>query len=181
MKKNVSDQLDESFKNVQFIIILIATILSFILYLVFNNLDFFFYIFLAGLALIMLYIIGFFRGLRLRNHVSDVKNGQRKYQPYIIDKARFIEECKTGLLYSMIEVDNNVYGIEVQLDEINSENYDKFTCYIDKTEIVGLDNFLNHKLNGAHSLNDLDSVKFLDYANGDPKKYFEDRTIKNRF
>lgn len=176
MKKNLEKQFKESFINVQFIVIFIGTVLSIIFYFV-ANLDFLLIFFFLGLFLIVFYVIGFCKCVKMRNHADDIRNGNLKYKPYIIDKESFIFECKNGLIYSLIRINNVIYEIETQLDVINSTNYDRFICYVDENEIKGIDNFLNYKFDGVHSFNDLDTIEFLEYNNNDPKRYFVDKII----
>lgn len=90
--------------------------------------------------------MGYFRGVKLRNNIDNVKNGNIKYEPYTIDKTV-------------------------------SNNYDKFICYINETEIIGLDNFLNYKYDGVHCLDELNSIEFLEYNSNDPRLYFEEHKI----
>ncbi|MBP5647768.1 hypothetical protein J6X04_00535 [Candidatus Saccharibacteria bacterium] len=113
----------------------------------------------------------------MQKHADDVRSGKNKYEPYTIDKKAFVEECKNGLMYSLIKIDDNVYEIETQLDKANSTDYDEFVCYINNEEIIGVDAFLNYKFDGVRSFSDLDTIEFLEYNNDEPKKYFVDRKI----
>ena len=176
MTDNVKEKFKESFISVQFIIIFVVTILSIIFYFVLN-LEFLLYLFLFGLLLIILFVIGFVRNVKMQKHADDVRSGKNKYEPYTIDKKAFVEECKNGLMYSLIKIDDNVYEIETQLDKANSTDYDEFVCYINNEEITGVDAFLNYKFDGVRSFNDLDTIEFLEYNNDEPKKYFVDRKI----
>jgi ABC-type multidrug transport system fused ATPase/permease subunit len=176
MTSNVKEKFKESFVNVQFAIVLTVTILSIILYFVFN-LEFLLYLFLFGLFLIILFVIGFLRNVKMQKHADDVRSGKNRYEPYTIDKETFVEECKNGLMYSLIRIDDNIYEVEAQLDRVNSTNYDNFVCYINNEEIVGVDAFLNYKFDGVRSFNDLDAIEFLEYNNNEPKKYFVDKKI----
>ncbi len=176
MDKNIKDQLKESFFNIQFIMIFIITIVFIILY-VFLEYSFLLYFIMFGLILVLLYIIGFFRGIKMRKHVALSRSGELKYEPYSIDRNRFIDECKIGLMYSLIRINGQIYEVETQLDKINSTNYNDFICYINDNEIKGVDNFLSFKFDGMHSFNDLDYIEFLEYNSSDPKKYFVDNII----
>lgn len=183
MKENIKKQFKESFFNVKFLIILLALIGALLwlftkgktatehdITLVSRT--------LAWILLVMiLYIISFFRSLKLRNNANRVRSGNFKYQPYTIDKAKFIEECKMGLMYSIVRIDGKIYEIETQIDKINSPKYDKYICYINETEIIGLDNFLNYKYDGTHCLNELNHIDFLEYNETDPRVYFEEHTL----
>ena len=172
MKKNTEIQYKESFVNIQFIIIFIVTILSAILYFVFH-LAFSLYVFLIGLWFIVAFIIRFFSEVKRRNYIDKVRGGTLKYEPYIVDKKTFLEECKYGLGYSLIRINNTIYEIGVDVPSINStSNY--YECYINETEIIGLDNFLHYKIDGVHSFLDLDSIEFLEYNHEDPRRCFED-------
>ncbi len=171
MKKYIKVQFRESFINVQFFVILIATILCIILDLIFDY-RFLFNLTLLGLFFIVLYIIGFFRSIRMRSYVDKVRSGTLKYEPYTIDKQRFIEECREGLLYSLVRINNVIYEVEALDDRTNDPA--QFICYINDNEIIGVDNFLNYKFDGVHSFNDLDTIEFLEYNHLDPKKYFVD-------
>ena len=90
---------------------------------------------------------------------------------------QFIEECKMGLMYSLVKINNEIYELETQPDEVNSKKFDNFICYINEKEIKGVDNFLNYKFDNVHSLKDLKEISFLEYNNADPKKYFVEKTI----
>ena len=46
-----------------------------------------------------------------------------------MNKKEFLEECKMGLMYSIVKIDGNIYTLETQLDNVNSKKYDKFICY----------------------------------------------------
>ena len=174
MDNNIKKRIKESFMSVQFIIIAVITIASIVLYFT-TDMNYLLYVIICGVGLIILYIIGFFRNIAMDKHALKIKEGNVKYNPYVVDKTTFINECKNGLMYSIIRVNNNIYEIEVQID--NSDNYDQFICYINDNEIIGLDNFLNFKLDNNYSLNDLNSIEFLEYNNTDPKKYFVDKII----
>ena len=176
MSKSVKDCVKESFMNGQFIAIAIATVVLFFLYMAFKT-DLLLYLFLTGTLFIALYIIGFFNNVSSVKSVENAKEGSLKYEPYIVDKETFIEDCKSGLMYSLVRINNNIYGIETQLDKISSINYDKFICYINDEEITGLDNFLNYKFDGTHSFNDLHNIEFLEYNHNDPKEHFENNAI----
>ena len=110
-------------------------------------------------------------------NLDEIKKGKIKYPPYVIDKDRFIEECKSGLIYSIVRINGEIYELEVQLDNLSSKKYDRFICYINNTKIIGLDNFLNYKYDGVHIINDLKHIEFLEYNNENPKRYFGDKII----
>ncbi len=176
MKKYVKSQLKESFLNIQFIIIFIVLIISLIISIS-NKSEFFIYLFLGCTFLVILFIIGFFRRIKMRKNLGEVKNGKLKYEPYTININQFIEECKMGLMYSLVKINNEIYELETQPDEVNSKKFDNFICYINEKEIKGVDNFLNYKFDNVHSLKDLKEISFLEYNNADPKKYFVEKTI----
>lgn len=176
MKHHFKEQVKESFMNFQFLIIVLGTIISLIFGIIFTS-EILLYIAAIGILLILLYLIGFCSGLIRRKNVAKVRNGQIKYEPYTIDIKQFIEECQFGLFYSIIRINNQIYEVETQPDKVNSTNYDHFTCYINDQEIIGLDNFLNYKFDGLHSLKELDTIEFLEYNAADPRRYFIDHTI----
>lgn len=157
--------------NGQFMAIFGFTILNILLY-IFLHVNLFLYLFFLDLFLVILYVIGYFHNVMIAKHANDVRNGDIEYSPYIIDKERFIEECRSGLLYSLVRIDGNIYEIEVQLDKVNSTNYDEFVCYINDNEIIGVDNFLSYKYDDIHSFNDLEDIEFLEYNHVEPSKYF---------
>lgn len=110
-------------------------------------------------------------------NLDEIKKGKLKYTPYVIDKEKFIRECKSGLIYSIVRINGEIYELEVQLDNISSKKYDNFICYLNNIKIIGLDNFLNYKYDGVHTLNELKHIEFLEYNNDNPKKYFDDKIV----
>lgn len=132
---------------------------------------------LFGIMGVSMYMWSYYVTIKEHKNVKKIKNGKIKYPSYIVDKKEFLEECKMGLMYSIVKIDGNIYTLETQLDNVNSKKYDKFICYINDIEIKGLDNFLNYKFDGKKSLNDLKKFEFLEYNNADPKKYFVDRIL----
>lgn len=111
------------------------------------------------------------------NKLEEIKKGNQKYESYFLNNEDFIKECKTGLFYSIVRIKGEIYELEVQLDEVCSEDYDNFICYINDTEIKGLNNFLNYDLGNNTYLKDLTTIEFIEYNNTDPKKYFVDGII----
>ena len=183
MKKNIKEQFKESFLNIRFLIIFLALIGT-LLWLFTkgktatdHDLTLGSRIFTGIISIIIVYIIGFFRSLKLRNNADNVRSGKIKYKPYMIDKARFIEECKSGLIYSIVRIDGKIYELETQINKVKSPNFDKFICYINETQIIGLDNFLNYKYDGTHCLNELNNIEFLEFNETDPIVYFEDHKL----
>lgn len=131
-------------------------------------------VFSFSIFITILYTIYYIKITIHKKNVNRIKEGSLKYTPYTIDKTKFIEECKTGLIYSIVRIDNKIYELEVQPE---NKEYDKYVCYINNKEIVGLDNFLNYKYDGIHCLNDLKHIEFLEYNETDPRKYFIDHII----
>ena len=111
------------------------------------------------------------------NKLEEIKKGNQKYESYFLNNEDFLKECKTGLFYSIVRIKGEIYELEVQLDEVCSEDYDNFICYINDTEIKGLNNFLNYDLGNNTYLKDLNTIEFIEYNNTDPKKYFVDGII----
>ena len=176
MTSFVKEKFKESFINIQFIAIFLGTIASIILYFFFTS-EILLSIFLLGLFLTILFVVGFVKNIKSQKHTDSVRNGERKFESCFVDKNVFVNECRNGLLRSLIKIGDGVYEVETQLDDINSTNYDKFVCYFNDQEIVGVDAFLNYKFDGVHSLNDLNVIEFLEYDGGDPKKYFGNSNI----
>ena len=161
-------------------ITIIVTIVSLILYLTVKNeyvVDAMRSVFWLSLYISGIYILSTTILLEEKNNIKNVKNGIIKYAPYMVNKNEFIDECKTGLLHSIVRIDGKIYELEVQLNEKNVKKYDKFICYINDNEIIGLDKFLNFKYDGVHCLNELDKIEFLEYNENDPREYFINRVL----
>lgn len=157
-----------------------VTIVSLILYLTIKNeyvVDAMRSVFWLSLYISGIYIFSTIILLEEKNNIKNVKNGIIKYAPFMVNKNEFIDECKTGLLHSIVKIDGKIYELEVQIDEKNVKKYDKFVCYIDENKIIGLDNFLNFKYDGAHCLNELNKIEFLEYNENDPREYFINRVL----
>lgn len=176
MDENVKKQLKKSFGNVQFCVITILTIVSCIGYFM-ADIEILKDVFVLGVFLIAIFVYGFFKGLKMEKNIENVKNGKLKYEPYILNKEAFVKECENGLMYSLIRINNEIYEIETQLDEVESKNYDKFTCFINENEIQGLENFFNFKFDNGTCLKDMNEIEFLEYNNNDPKEYFVNGVI----
>lgn len=183
MKNNKVEKFKESFLNFEFLVIMLIFIASLICLIAFNDKtyekygDLIVVFFLGSLFLIILFVIGYFKNIKMDDNLKDIKDGKIKYNPYIIDINRFIEECKMGLMYSLVRINNEIYELEIQLDKVNSNDYDKFTCYINDKEITGIDNFLNYKFDGNNCLMDFKEIEFLEYNKNDPKEYFVNKKI----
>lgn len=183
MKNNKVEKFKESFLNFKFLVIMLIFIASLICLIAFNNKTYEKYgdlivaFFLGSLFLIILFVIGYFKNIKMDDNLKDIKDGKIKYNPYIIDINRFIEECKMGLMYSLVRINNEIYELEIQLDKVNSNDYDKFTCYINDKEITGIDNFLNYKFDGNNCLMNFKEIEFLEYNKNDPKEYFVNKKI----
>lgn len=183
MKENIKKQFKESFLNIRFLIILLTLIGT--LWWLFtkgktatnHDLTLASRLLTGMISVVIIYIVGFFRSLKFRNNANNVRKGKIKYEPYTIDKSRFIEECKMGLIYSIVKIDGKIYELETQINRVKSPNYDKYICYINETKIIGLDKFLNYKYDGTHCLNELNHIDFLEYNETDPRVYFEEHTL----
>lgn len=115
--------------------------------------------------------------LKEEEKMKSIKEGTRKYQIFYLSLEKFIQECQTGLLHSVVKIDGNIYELEVQLDKANSKQYQNFICYINDIKIKGLNNFLNYKFDKQCCLNNLEKIEFLEYNGQDPRIYFEEKII----
>lgn len=187
-KKEINTQIkkdedNDNFFNIYSAIILLLIIVSSICLLINNKIVdndiriLIAFLFIISLFIMVLYVISHFRITKMKKNINNLKDGKIKWLPYTIDRATFIEECKTGLIYSIVRIDGKIYELETQIDNIKSPKYDKFICYINENEIIGLDNFLNYKYDGIHCLNELSHIEFLEFNETDPRTYFVNHTI----
>ncbi len=140
--------------------------------------DIFVDLLLFVIAVVISVVSGIIINKKRKKNINSLEQGNLKYPPYIIDKTTFIEECKMGLVYSTIRINSKIYEIETTPGDNKSiYDYDSFICYINKNEIIGIDNFLNYKLEDNNTLNDLENIEFLECNEDDPKKYFVDRIL----
>ncbi len=171
--KDLKKQLKESFLNktiIVIVIIFVVMVISFVL--IPKAFEEFGVLFLLAAFLILLFVIGFFRGLGSRKYQNELALGNLKYNPVRISRDKFIEECKSGLMPSYIRVNGAIILIATQFGEGDVD----YVCYIDDKEIKGLDEFLSTVLieGGTTALGDLNEIEFLECNGGDPQTYLID-------
>ena len=127
---------------------------------------------LFGIGIIFLFLTIFFllsfiftKMMNKEIYMKCTKNKKIEYEKYELAHKRFIEECKKGIPDdTYISVNDKIYSICVGKNN-NFINFKKFKS---------LDEFLEYKLEGEYSLNNLKKVTFLQVNGGDPKSYFEE-------
>ncbi len=166
----------ESFFSPYFIVVFVLTMIGVVGYFIFKNRSELIVTFLVyGPIILALFVFGYFRGIKMLKREYAIKNGAESFtwEPYVMSKEDFLEECKTGFFYSFIKIKDNIHVIEVQLNEDKQIE----DCYIDNTLLKGLDAFLDYKIEDDISLREVDNLVILSTMNDDPKKIFVDKKI----
>ena len=165
-------QLKDTFGSKQFLVFLIYPLFWIIISLFWKNkilnnilyLDLFF---------IFLTILGYFHDYTRLKKDYLLKSGKLKlkWQPYLMPRKVFLEECESGFFYSYIEVNGKIHNIEVQIDKVKKA--ETKLAFIDDNGFDNLDDFFNFQIDGTTCLNDLEFIPVLECLNQDPHKILQ--------
>lgn len=157
-KNNIFKKYFMNYKPILFIIILLCLIFL----VVYKNLILFPLILLSIVSII--YIYSYIHELITLRKIYQYKNKIKvfNYEPITMSNKEFIEEITNyGLPITFIEINNNIYSLEVGKSKNN------YNCYIDAKEFTSLEQFLNYKIDNTN-LKEIKKYKILAYYYQDP-------------
>jgi len=157
-KNNIFKKYFINYKPIIFIIILLCLIFL----VIYKNLILFPLILLSTISII--YVYSYINELITLKKIYQYKNKIKvfNYKPINMNNKEFIEELTNyGLPITFIEINNNIYSLEVGKSKNN------YTCYIDAKEFNSLEEFLNYEIENTN-LKELKKIKILAYYYQDP-------------